>query len=285
MSGFVVGLDINSGFWQQAGSGASPTAPTITFGDALLDGDLLFAMFASSAGPTTAWTTPSGWTLAGSQKNGTNSIGGRAALFYKVWRTGDSKTVSSSGPTGNYSTIGMVVRSDTDGATLTHGNPPASGYGGTYDAETTASGTSITMPRMNVADTKNDLRLYFIIAASSNISTVTPASVTPNANNVFGARAIATAKQSNVTICSGTAVGTASDSAGIEAGTQTWTAPTSGKFYVIGVVVHDPNASDAGGPWAEEKSVDRLNDDLLCTGLEHIVTVTNTGGGGSITVF
>lgn len=257
---------------------------TITFSDAVLDGDLLFAFFASAAGPTVAWSTPSGWTLAGTQKNGSASIGGRAALFYKIWHTGDSKAVTSSGPSGNISTLGVMVRSD--GATLVHGNPPASGYSGTYDAETTVAALSATMPKMNVADTLNDLRVYFVVTSANSLASMAPAAVTPNANNPFGAPARVAARQANITISGGIAFGTTSDSAGIEAGTQTWTmTAVPGKFYVVGVVVHDPAETGDGGAFADEHDIDRLDFDIEAVGLEHLVTDVLAGGGGAITVF
>lgn len=252
------------------------------------DGDLVFLFFASTANPTTAWSTPTGYTLSFTQKNMTSSVGGRAALFHKVWRGGDSLSPSSSGPGGNVNAVSLIVRADTDGASLTIGNPPSSGITSILEQENTVAGTTFTAPKFNVDSTTKDYRILFVAHATGGIPT--PPTVALSANNNAGVTffdVIGNTLASNSVFVK---VNLVSDAAGTESGTSTWTTSGSGKSYCLAVVVHDPNATTNGNANGYEIDPLTVAVPIYATGLEHLASVTvdtvaGSGGGGGISVF
>lgn len=253
---------------------------TVNIPSGVKDGDLLIAFGFSSQNPTTAWATPTGWTLAFAQKDGTSSFGGRAACFRKVWRTGDSLTFDTSGPGGDVSWTVVLVRSDTDGASLTVGNPPASGFTSGYDSEGTVATTSPVMPRALVDSSTKDLRLFWIVWASTASVALTPSAVTPSANNPVGVAPVQMgARNQAAHWSSSVAFGLWADPSGTEAGTTTWTT-TSGKYYAVAVVVHDPNATRNGGSIGKLETPFEALVVPAAIGHEHVITLPGGKGGG-----
>lgn len=273
---------LNGSFVRAAGIGAG-TVVTANLPSNLADGDIVFAWFTSSGTPGTAWSTPTGWTLAFAQKDGTSSFGGRAALFYKVWRTGDPTTVASSGPSGECHCDVIAIRSDTDGASLTVGNPPSSGFTTGYDSEGTVATTTLTMPRAQVDATARDLRLYFW-RLNSGSATATPPAVTSsdaNPTSQIPQQIMGVGVSGGE---SGIHWGLWSDPSGTDAGTTAWTI-SSGKYYAVSVVVHDPNATRNGMSKGEELDALAGLVPIFGTGVEHATITTSGGGnGGGIAV-
>lgn len=272
---------LNGSFVRNSGLGAGSTL-TANLPTNLQDGDLVFAWFTSSGTPGTAWSTPTGWTLAFAQKDGTSSFGGRAALFYKVWRTGDPTTVASSGPSGEAHCDVIAIRADTDGASLTVGNPPSGGFTTGYDNEGTVNTTTMTVPRAQVDATARDLRLYFWRLTSGAVS-ATPPAITPVDANPTGQ---VPQQIMGVGISgggSGIHWGLWSDPSGADAGTTAWTI-SSGKYYVASVVVHDPNAARNGMSKGEEIDALEALVPIFATGVEHATIVSGGGNGGGIAI-
>lgn len=236
------------------------------------DGDLIFAWFTSGGSGTTAWTTPTGWTLVGTQKDGSSSFGGRSALFMKVWRTGDATTVASSNGTGECHCDIIVVRSDTDGASLTVNN--------FAEQEGTVSSTTLVMPRAQPTS-KYDLRLFFsrFTGTSPGITPPTPA---VNADNVFRAAPLPIMIVGVAGGASSICPGFWSDPTGTDAGTTNWTLASTGKYYSIAVTINDPTATENG------MAVGQEDQELLglivpvATGVEHATVQSGGGNGGGI---
>ena len=251
------------------------------------DGDLLIAIFVSAANPTTAWTTPTGWTPLFAQKNGSASVGGRVAVFTKVWRAGDPLTVTSSGPGGDQIGAAVLVRSDTDGASLTLGNPPASGFTTGYDHENTAAAsTSKTMPRGQVDQSATDLRIFILICGGTIGATsavITPPAVTPSLGNPSGAAPIRWWANTGNNLGMGIALGLWPDPSGTEAGTTVWTGNNSFD-YTLSLVVHEPGAVRNGGSIGNEAPPFTGLVVPVATGIEHATVVTGGGKGGGIAV-
>lgn len=238
------------------------------------DGDLVFAWFTSGGSGTTAWTTPSGWTLVGTQKDGTSSFGGRSALFKKVWRTGDPTTVASSNGTGESHCDIIVVRSDTDGASLTVNN--------FAENEGTVSSTTLVMPRANPTS-KYDLRLFFARYTGAGLG-LTPATPAVNADNQF--QAAPQTIMINGVGGGGSSIspGFWSDPTGTDAGTTNWTMSFTGKYYAIAVTINDPNATENGmTAGAEDQELLGLMIPVG-TGVEHATIQQSGGNGGGIAV-
>jgi len=257
----------------------------------LRDGDLLIAFFTSTANPTTAWSTPTGWTQAGSQKNMASSIGGRAAVFYKKWSNGDATTVGASGPGGIVHIDVLGVRSNTSASSLVLGNPPSGGFTSGYDSEVTVAGTSITIPRFQVDETARNFRVCFI-AMSVAATTITPPTPARNLNNQT-ARTFIQLQGNVANFSTDIYVSFWSDPAGFDAGTTTWTASGSVKAYSFGIVVKDPNGTGNNNGLESagaEQAVGDMVVPLYATGLEHIAgitidTISGAGGGGGIAIY
>lgn len=272
-------MSATSGASLVAGTPLSATIPATVH-----DGDLLIAVFGSVANPTVAWSTPSGWSALAAQKNMSASVGGRAAYFQKVWHTGDSLTVASSGPGGNSVAVVIIVHSDTAGGSLTIGNPPSSGFAGTYSVENTVAGTTITVPTIAVDSSTRDLRIVIGLVTGSNAAVTTP-NIASSAENLSGADA-----RQLLGLDVGSTIGVfvsmflLADPAGSEVGSSTWTT-ASAKSYSVCFAVHDPSATIGGTACVEEVLPLEAVVPISAIGLEHITTVTQAGGGGSITVF
>lgn len=248
------------------------------------DGDMLVLFVHSSQTPTTAWGTPTGWTLAFPQKDGTSSFGGRAACFRKVWRNGDSLTVDLSGPKGDVTVNVVCVRSDTDGASLTIGNPPASGFTSGYDSEGTVATTSPTMPKAAVDSSTRDLRIFWIVWSATGATTLTPPAVTASANNPGSVKPVQMGGINQAgNWSSALAFGLWADPSGTEAGTTVWTI-SSGRYYAVVVVVHDPNATSNGSSTGKLEEVFETLVPIPAIGHEHVITVAGGGNGGGIAV-
>lgn len=233
-----------------AGSLVSASPISVTIPSIVADGDLVLAWFLSGLGPTASWSTPTGWTQTLPQKNCSASLGGRAALFHKVWHTGDSLTVASQITTGS-TTAGVilcvVIHADSAGGSLVLGNPPSAGFTTGYDVENTVAGTSITMPKIAVDDSTKNLRLV-LIAGTTTPGTLTTPAVTGSVANPSGLP-----KPQQLTSIGTAGLGVAAsmfllpDPSGTEAGTTTWTTSASMKSYSIALAIKDPVAVSRGG--------------------------------------
>lgn len=151
------------------------TGLTVTLPTAVADGDIIFVWFASTAGAATAYVPPSGYTLQGAQKDGTSSFGGRAALYRHTYRSGDTTSpVWSAGGGGTVVWIAVCIKSDVDGdgAGQLVGNPPSSGFGGTYDNERTASAAQLDFAAFN-EDGGYDFKLAFYAYTGTGPPTLT----------------------------------------------------------------------------------------------------------------
>lgn len=148
------------------------TGFTVTVPPAAKDGDVILVWIASTAGPGTAFTPPSGYVVEGAQKDGTSSFAGRAGLFRHNFTAGDTMAPVFSGPTGTIGWICMVVRSDTTAASVTSGNPPATAYSTAYSVETTVAQATVDFEKFEF-DVGTDLRLAFAVWLHAS-ATVTP---------------------------------------------------------------------------------------------------------------
>lgn len=258
------------------------------------DGDLVFALFGSMSNPTTAWATPTGWTLALAQRNlsSLTALGqslGRGALFYKVWRTGDATTVDSSGPGGNCVVLVFVLRSDGDGANLTIGNPPASGIASITDQLYTGTPLSYSVPKFQPDVTQADLRIMFALGtmgAGDGQAPRPPASCTQVANNFFGHSFKKLVSGASGIIGANCAMSIWSDPSGADTTTTTWTSQGVGtNMYIICVVVHDPTNNNNGRSKVNLLDAGSADVVLEAVGLEEIVFVESQGGDRGIILF
>lgn len=261
------------------------TTVTCDISPVVKDGDLVFAWFDSNN--TSSWSVPSGWTQTVTPyQTAWAGTPHSYSLMHKVWRTGGALTVGSvvTIPSGSIAAIAMtyVVRCGSDGANILIGNPPSAGFTTGYEADQSTAGSTVTIPRLRVDSSVNDLRLVFSGAQSRSGTGATPGAVTASANNPYSLRnrlmQFGTGGTNGVI-----AIGQWADPSGTEAGTTTWTYSNSTRTYTVGVVLSDPDST--GFPCVDEIPVYSADTLFGAVGLEEISILSSQGGGGGVSVW
>lgn len=141
---------------------------TVTLPANRLPGDVCWVWICSSGSAGSAFTVPAGWTTAGAQKDGTSSFLGRALAAYRVIDGTESSTYTFTHAAATFGWVCWLVKSEISGNAAAYkiGNPPTSGFSGTYSNEETSSVATCTFAAMTL-DTSYDLYmgLYVLDAA------------------------------------------------------------------------------------------------------------------------